>query len=57
MNATLNDAITTVFLRPPRELAELSSSMVKGLVGPVGWEDHVAKLVPETVLDALRESG
>ncbi len=54
MNAALNDGITTVFLMPPRELAELSSSMVKGLVGPEGWEEHVSKLVPEAAFDALR---
>lgn len=57
MNAALNDAITTVFLMPPRELAELSSSMVKGLVGPDGWEEHVEKLVPKPVFDALRREG
>ena len=56
MNAALNDALTTVFLMPPREIAELSSSMVKGLVGPDGWEEHVEKLVPPAVLGALRQA-
>ena len=55
-NAQLNDTITTIFLMPPRNLAELSSSMVKGLVGPVGWEEHVIKMVPKPVFDALRQS-
>ena len=55
-NAQLNDTITTIFLMPPRNLAELSSSMVKGLVGPGGWEEHVIKMVPKPVFDALRQS-
>jgi pantetheine-phosphate adenylyltransferase len=55
-NAQLNDTITTIFLMPPRNLAELSSSMVKGLVGPEGWEEHVIKMVPKPVFDALRLS-
>ena len=57
MNAELNADITTIFLMPPRELSELSSSMVKGLVGPEGWEKHVEKLVPKPVFDALRREG
>jgi len=54
-NSQLNPSITTVFLMPPRDLAELSSSMVKGLVGPQGWEAHVRKLVPPPVFEALSE--
>jgi len=57
MNAALNDRITTVFLMPPRELAELSSSMVKSLVGPEGWEEHMEKLVPRPVYEAMRKEG
>jgi len=33
----LDSAICSVFLMPPRGIAEVSSSMVKGLVGPKGW--------------------
>jgi pantetheine-phosphate adenylyltransferase len=54
MNAQLNDTISTVFLMPPRNLSELSSSMVKGLVGPEGWEEHVQKLVPAPAFEALK---
>ncbi len=56
-NAQLNDTISTIFLMPPRGLAELSSSMVKGLVGPEGWEEHVIKMVPRPVFDALQKSN
>lgn len=50
INADLGSGITTVLLMPPRELAEVSSSLVKGLVGPEGWELVVAKYVSPVVL-------
>ena len=42
---------------PPRDIAELSSSMVKGLIGPDGWEDTVRRYVPAPVFDALSARG
>ena len=53
INADLAPEVTTVFLMPPRDIAELSSSMVKGLIGPVGWEDTVRRYVPAPVFTAL----
>ncbi|MDE0571164.1 MAG: pantetheine-phosphate adenylyltransferase [Verrucomicrobiales bacterium] len=53
-NSQLKKDITTVFLMPPRDLAEVSSSMVKGLIGPEGWEEHVAKMVPPAVFDEIK---
>lgn len=53
INADLAPEITTVFLMPPRDIAELSSSMVKGLIGPEGWENTVRRYVPDPVFDAL----
>ncbi len=53
INADLCPDITTVFLLPPRSIAEVSSSMVKGLVGPAGWEALVAQYVPAPVLARL----
>jgi len=49
INGDLDAAICTVFLMPPRDIAEVSSSMVKGLVGPNGWQKVVRKYVPEPV--------
>lgn len=46
INSDINSQIKTVFLIPPREIAEVSSSMVKGLIGPEGWQDIVEKYVP-----------
>ena len=58
VNAEFDDSIQTVFLVPPRDLVEVSSSFVKGLVGPRGWQDVVRKYVPEPVYRAfLRRSA
>ena len=53
VNADLGPRICTVFLMPPREIAEVSSSMVKGLVGPKGWQNVVRKYVPGPVYRRL----
>jgi pantetheine-phosphate adenylyltransferase len=55
INSDLNPAITTVFLMPPREISEVSSSIVKGLVGAEGWEAILGKYVPICVIDKLKE--
>lgn len=49
INGDLDPAICSVFLMPPRDIAEVSSSMVKSLVGPKGWQKVVRKYVPEPV--------
>lgn len=53
VNADLAPHIDTVFLMPPREIAEISSTMVKGLVGPHGWEGVVRQYVPAAVFERL----
>lgn len=57
VNADMQDAITTVFLIPPRELTEVSSSFVKGLVGPSGWQDVVRRYVPEPVFRRMTDAS
>jgi pantetheine-phosphate adenylyltransferase len=54
INSDVNPAINTVFLMPPREIAEVSSSIVKGLVGSEGWENILVKYVPNCVLIKLK---
>jgi pantetheine-phosphate adenylyltransferase len=49
INADMRPEIATVFLMPPREVAEVSSSLVKGLIGPTGWRETVRAFVPECV--------
>jgi pantetheine-phosphate adenylyltransferase/8-oxo-dGTP diphosphatase len=56
VNADINGEITTVFLMPPREFREISSSFVKGLVGPEGWKDVVRPYVPPAVYRLLLRS-
>jgi len=53
INGDLDREICTVFLMPPRDIAEVSSSMVKGLVGPEGWQEVVRKYVPDPVYQRL----
>jgi pantetheine-phosphate adenylyltransferase len=49
LNGDLDPEICTVFLMPPRAIAEVSSSMVRGLVGPAGWKKLVRNYVPDPV--------
>lgn len=53
INADLHPGITTVFLMPPRRFAEVSSSMVMGLVGARGWRRAVGRYVPAAVIKEL----
>ncbi|WP_063802278.1 pantetheine-phosphate adenylyltransferase [Burkholderia ubonensis] len=53
VNRKINPVISTVYLVPPPELSEVSSSTVKGLVGFEGWQQIVGQYVHPTVLDAL----
>jgi pantetheine-phosphate adenylyltransferase len=55
VNSDLNRSILTVFLMPPREIAEVSSSFVKGLVGPKGWEKIAKKYIPPSVYEKFLE--
>jgi pantetheine-phosphate adenylyltransferase len=53
VNRHLNSDIVSVFLLPPREIIEISSSIVRGLVGPEGWEEVVGKYISPSVLKRL----
>ena len=57
INEDLEPGITTVLLIPPREICEISSSFVKGLVGFEGWQDVVKPYVPEPVYKRLLTSN
>lgn len=54
INSDLAPEVTTCFLMPPRELAQVSSSMVESLIGPQGWEATVQRYVPPPVFEALQ---
>lgn len=53
INADLQPTIQTVFLMPPREISEISSTMVKGLIGPQGWKDVIKRYVPHAVYEKI----
>lgn len=55
INSDINHSIDTLYLIPPRELCEVSSSLVKGLVGFSGWENVVNHYVPIPVMHRLKE--
>ncbi len=52
----LTDQVETVYLIPPRELTEVSSSMVKSMLGIKGWEKIAKDYVPQCVLKVLSEA-
>lgn len=49
VNSNMNATIQTLFMMSPRNLVEVSSSLVKGLVGADGWEEIIKEYVPPTV--------
>jgi len=53
LNGDMAPGIITVFLMPPRDISELSSSNVKSLIGPLGWEQTLRRYVPQPVFEAL----
>ncbi len=53
INADLQPEIRTIFLMPPREIVEISSTMVKGLVGYTGWQEVVKQYVPPPVYEKM----
>ena len=53
LNEDLAPQIATVFLIPPRQICELSSGFVKGLVGFEGWQQIVKSYVPAPVYEKL----
>lgn len=57
VNEDIHPGVASVYLMPPRGLAEVSSSFVKGLIGPEGWERVVARYVPAPVLERLRRDS
>lgn len=54
VNRRIDPKITTTFLIPPMELRNVSSSLIRSLVGPFGWESIVVHYVPNVVLTKLQ---
>ncbi len=45
--------LTNVFLMPPKEIEEISSSVVRSCLGLKGWKEIVKNFVPEAVYEEL----
>ncbi len=55
VNRRIEPEITTTYVACPSELAVVSSSLVKGLVGFEDWEELVGQYVSPFVLEALKK--
>lgn len=55
VNGDMAPDMLTVALMPPRELREVSSSFVRGLIGHDGWEQVVGRYVTPAVLAEMQE--
>lgn len=52
-NKNLAPDIESIYLMPPPALAQVSSSLVKSLIGPEGWQELVKNYVPEPVFKSI----
>ena len=53
INARIDSSIETIFLAPPRNMSDISSSVVRGLIGYDGWKEIAKQYVPENVFNRL----
>jgi pantetheine-phosphate adenylyltransferase len=53
INAGINSDLETVVFIPPKDLLQISSTTVMGLVGFEAWETEVAKMVPNSVFQMI----
>jgi len=53
INAGINSDLETVVFIPPKDLLQISSTMVMGLVGFEAWETEVSKMVPQNVFTMI----
>ena len=54
-NADIAPEVTTVFVMPPPELIQVSSSMVKSMIGMRDWQHKVTKCMPPYALMKLEQ--
>lgn len=51
-NVDVVEGAKTLFVMPPRDLGSVSSTFVRGLQGPVGWQWSMQKFVPKAAYRA-----
>jgi len=55
VNKELSPSIETILLLPPKEIEHISSTTVKWIIGPTGWEEKIKPYVPPFVYSKLME--
>ncbi len=55
VNAQMVPQLQTVFLTPPAELENVSSSLIRGFVGQTGWQNWVRSFVTPSVFRLIEE--
>lgn len=55
VNGKIDPSIRHAYVLTPPNMADVSSSTVKGLVGLVGWESHVKRYVNPLVVAGLKQ--
>jgi len=55
VNKKIAPDIKSIYLMSPPEMEEVSSSVVKGLIGPEGWEEAVRAYVPSAVFKIIKQ--
>ncbi len=53
INLDICDTVTPIYLIPPRELCDVSSSLIKNMIGFEDWKVSVKKYLPSTVYDFM----
>jgi len=57
VNREISPDLESIYLLPPPRLAQISSSLVKSMVGPKGWQDIVKNYVQPHTLKALNRNA
>lgn len=57
INAQMVPQLQTVFLSPPAELENVSSSFIRGFVGNPGWQEWVRPHVTADILEMMIQRG
>ena len=54
VNREISPDLESIYLLPPPRLAQISSSLVKSMIGPKGWQDVVKNYVEPHTLETLK---
>lgn len=54
INGSMEPQLPTLFLTPPPELENVSSSLIRGFLGQPGWQRWVSPHVPQAVFAVLK---